>query len=50
MKKNWIKVRYRMLTKRLSGAPQDLDEFKIFLWNRFGELRETVSDPGSLTI
>ena len=39
-----------MLTKRLSGAPLDLEEFKIFLWNRFGELRDTVADPGSLTI
>ena len=34
----------------MSGAPHDLDELKIFLWNRFGELRDTIADPGSLTI
>ena len=28
----------------------DLEELKIILWNRFGELRETVSDPGSLVL
>ena len=32
VKKNWIKVRYGTLNKRLSGAPLDLDELKIFLW------------------
>ena len=52
VKKGWIKVRYQMHTKRLSGVPigDDLDELKIFLWNRFGELRETVTDPGSLIV
>ena len=28
----------------------DLDELKIFLWQRFGELRETVTDPGSIVL
>lgn len=40
-----------MLTKRMSRVPtHDLDELKIFLWQRFGELRETVTDPGSIVL
>ena len=50
MKKNWIKVRYQHLTKRLNNAPLNLDELKIVLWNRFGSLRDNLNDPGSLII
>lgn len=40
-----------MLTKRLCGVPtHDLDELKIYLWQRFGDLRKTVTDPGSIVL
>ena len=50
VKKNWIKVRYQRVTKRICNAPKDIEELKIFLWNRFGELRDTFPDPGTLFI
>ena len=50
VKRNWVKVRYQCVTKRLNNAPKNLDELKIVLWNRFGELRENVNDPGNLMV
>lgn len=50
VKKNWIKVRHNLVTKRMNNIPVDLDELKIFLWNRFGELKNYYANPGSLQV
>ena len=50
VKRNWIKVTYKWQTKRLNNVPNDLDELKIFIWTRFGELRDKFNDPGSLVV
>lgn len=50
VKRNWIKVTYKWQTKRLNNVPNDIEELKIFIWTRFGELRDKYNDPGSLEI
>ena len=34
----------------MNNVPEDLDELKICLWNRFGQVRNNFSNPGSLKI
>ena len=49
LKKDWIKVTYLGVTKRIYKAPiEDINELKIFIWNRFKSLRRKVVDPGDL--
>ena len=49
LKKDWIKVTYLGRTKRIYKAPiDDINELKIFIWNRFKGLRNKVVDPGNL--
>ena len=49
-KQDWIKVTYGRHTKRIYKAPQDVNELKIFIWNRFGALKNNVVDPGNLQL
>ena len=45
-----MKVTFDGVTKRVHIASNDLDELKIFLWNRFAALRNEYDDPGVLLI
>ena len=46
----WVKATFRGMTKRLANVPDNLDELKIVLWNRFGALKNEFQDPGALTV
>ena len=48
LKRNWIKATYNGVVKRFHQAPTDLEELKIFIWMRFGALRDNFQDPGAL--
>ena len=50
LKRNWLKVSFNGVTKRINKGTKDLDELKIILWNRFGALYKRIEDPGALKI
>jgi len=50
LKRNWLKVSFNGVTKRINKGTKDLDELKIIIWNRFGGLYKTIEDPGSLKV
>ena len=48
-KQKWIKVTYNKVTKRITNIPSDLQELKLKIWDRFGQLKDDY-EPASIVI